>query len=171
MVQEPEILYKLMVLYMLSEVSFPLTNSQLSDFFLEKEYTTYFTLQRVLNDLCGTGFIEKRPVGTQTHYELTDDGAATLRFFTNELSDEIKADIDAYLKENRFRMRSEVCLAADYYQSESSDYVVQLRILEGKGEILSVDVTLPDEDAAKSVAANWKANAQKVYSYLMETLI
>ena len=48
MIQEPETLYKLMALYMLNKVNFPLTNSQLTQFFLDKEYTTYFTLQQVL---------------------------------------------------------------------------------------------------------------------------
>ena len=43
MIQEPETLYKLMILYMLNKVNFPLTNSQLTQFFLDKEYTTYFT--------------------------------------------------------------------------------------------------------------------------------
>ena len=38
-------LYKLIVLYMLQKVDFPLTNSQISEFVLDKEYTNYFTLQ------------------------------------------------------------------------------------------------------------------------------
>lgn len=39
---EPFTLYKLIVLYMLEKVDFPLSNTQISDFFLEKEYTNYF---------------------------------------------------------------------------------------------------------------------------------
>lgn len=42
---EPFTLYKLIVLYMLEKVDFPLSNTQISDFFLEKEYTNYFTVQ------------------------------------------------------------------------------------------------------------------------------
>ncbi|MDE6961360.1 MAG: DUF4364 family protein, partial [Lachnospiraceae bacterium] len=40
-------LYKLIVLKMLSFLDHPLTNSQISEFILEKEYTNYFTLQQV----------------------------------------------------------------------------------------------------------------------------
>ena len=36
-------LYKLMILYMLSKVNFPLSNTQLSSFMLDKQYTDYFT--------------------------------------------------------------------------------------------------------------------------------
>ena len=35
-------LYKLIILYMLDKVDFPLTNSQISEFVLDKGYTDYF---------------------------------------------------------------------------------------------------------------------------------
>lgn len=171
MTQEPEILYKLMVLYLLEQVNFPLTNTQLSEFFLDKQYTTYFTLQRVINDLCESGFIDARPVGTHTHYEITDDGNATLRFFQKEMSEEIIADMNDYLKNNKFKMRSEVSLTADYYKPEGRDYVVELHIREGKGDILSVDLAVPDEETARGIMMNWKGKAQEIYSDIMQKLM
>ena len=38
-------LYKLIILYMLDKVDFPLTNAQISEFILGMGYTTYFKLQ------------------------------------------------------------------------------------------------------------------------------
>ncbi len=49
-------LYKLIVLYMLDKVDFPLTTSQISEFILEKEYTTYFKLQETLAEMEHSGF-------------------------------------------------------------------------------------------------------------------
>ena len=171
MAQEPEILYKLMVLYMLDGVSFPLTNTQLAEFFLDTEYTTYFTLQRVLNELTESGFIDSRQIGSSTHYDITDEGRATLRFFRNELSSEITKDIDEYLKENKFRMRSEVNIISDYYRPENGDFIVRCRIREGHSDILSIDLSVPDEKAAETIAANWKEKAQTIYQSLMQSLI
>ena len=51
MTQDPLTLYKLIVLYMLNRVDFPLTKAQITDFILEKEYTTYMNLQSVLAQL------------------------------------------------------------------------------------------------------------------------
>ena len=85
MIQEPETLYKLMVLYMLKEVNFPLTNSQLSQFFLDKEYTTYFTLQQVLSELMDSKLISARRSGSSTRYEITSDGMETLSFFGSDI--------------------------------------------------------------------------------------
>ena len=43
---KPLKLYKLIILYILNRVDFPLTNAQISEFILEEGYTTYFKLQR-----------------------------------------------------------------------------------------------------------------------------
>ena len=43
-------LYKLIILYMLNKVDFPLTTSQISEFVLDKGYTTYFKLQEAISE-------------------------------------------------------------------------------------------------------------------------
>ena len=43
---EPLTLYKLIILYMLKKVDFPLTNAQISEFVLDQEYTTYLSVWR-----------------------------------------------------------------------------------------------------------------------------
>ena len=53
-------LYKLIVLYMLDKVDFPLTTSQISEFILDKGYTTYFRLQETLSELTDSGTSEDR---------------------------------------------------------------------------------------------------------------
>ena len=103
MIQEPETLYKLMTLYMLEKVNFPLTNSQLSSFFLDKDYTTYFTLQSVLSELVEANLITSRQVGNSTHYEITDDGKEALGFFGSGISDAAVADMNEYLEANNMR--------------------------------------------------------------------
>ena len=40
-----ETLYRLMILYMLKSAAEPLTLLQISNFFVEKEYTSYLTIQ------------------------------------------------------------------------------------------------------------------------------
>ena len=57
MTSEGLILYKLIVLYMLNRVDFPLTGSQISQFILDKGYTNYFNLQIALNELIDNDFI------------------------------------------------------------------------------------------------------------------
>ena len=107
MLSDPITLYKLMILYMLDHVNFPLTNSQLTDFFLDHEYTTYFTLQQALNELKEAGLIRMESTHNSSRYEITKEGEDTLEFFGKNISPAIIDDMDQYLKENRFRIRNE----------------------------------------------------------------
>ena len=53
---EPFTTYKLIVLYMAKHSKETLTNSQISEFILDREYTDYFQLQKVLSELTETEF-------------------------------------------------------------------------------------------------------------------
>ena len=170
MIQEPETLYKLMSLYMLEKVNFPLTNSQLSKFFLDKEYTTYFTLQSVLNELVESNLITSRQVGNSTQYEITDDGKEALGFFVSDISGAAIADMNEYLEENKFSMRSEAGVTAEYYKT-GSGYTVRCTARESNSTILSIDISVPDEVSAETMCANWRSCSQKIYSGLMTTLM
>lgn len=58
----PFTVYKLIILYMLRNSSSPITNSEISEFILDREYTNYFHLQQALSELEETELIEKRTI-------------------------------------------------------------------------------------------------------------
>ena len=171
MLQEPETLYKLMILYMLDKVNFPLTNNQLSEFFLDKNYTTFMTLQIVLNDLTEAGLIKSRKVGNATHYEITSDGREALSFFVGDISSAAVADMDEYLEKNRFSLRSEVGTTAEYFSAGNGSYTVHCAAREGQGTLLAIDINVPDEKLAADMCANWSARSQELYSHIMMSLM
>lgn len=146
MLAEPMTLYKLMNLYMLHQVNFPLTNAQLSNFFLDREYTTYFTLQQALNELLDAGLVKKETMRNSSRYEITKEGEETLEFFGKNISPAIVSDMDEYLKQNRFRMRNEVGLISDFYKSTNQDYIVHCEVREGKAVLVNLDISVPDKE-------------------------
>ncbi|MGL5435267.1 MAG: DUF4364 family protein [Lachnospiraceae bacterium] len=171
MLSEPMTLYKLMNLYMLKQVNFPLTNAQLTDFFLKHEYATYFTLQQALNELQDSGLIRTESTHNSTRYEITREGEETLNFFGKNISAAIVEDMDNYLKENRFRMRNEVGIVADFYKSVSQDYIVHCEVREGKGTLIDLDISVPDKEQAKQMCSRWQERSQEIYSFVMKTLM
>lgn len=171
MLSEPMTLYKLMNLYMLKQVNFPLTNAQLTDFFMKHEYTNYFTLQQALNELQESGLIRTESTHNSTLYAITGEGEETLRFFGKNISPAIVEDMDAYLKDNRFRMRNEVGTVADYYKSVNQDYVVHCEVREGKGTLIDLDISVPDKEQAELMCAHWRDRSQEIYAFVMKTLM
>ena len=83
---EPFTLYKLIVLYMLEKLDFPLTNGQISEFILDKGYTTYFTLQQALSEMVESNLIREEFVHNRTLYHLTEEGLETIQYFQRQTS-------------------------------------------------------------------------------------
>ena len=171
MLAEPMTLYKLMNLYMLHQVNFPLTNAQLSNFFLDREYTTYFTLQQALNELLDAGLVKKETMRNSSRYEITKEGEETLEFFGKNISPAIVSDMDEYLKQNRFRMRTEVGLISDFYKSTNQDYIVHCEVREGKAVLVNLDISVPDKEQAEIMCNHWKDRSQEIYAYVMKSLM
>ena len=171
MLAEPMTLYKLMNLYMLHQVNFPLTNAQLSNFFLDREYTTYFTLQQALNELLDAGLVKKETMRNSSRYEMTKEGEETLEFFGKNISPAIVSDMDEYLKQNRFRMRNEVGLISDFYKSTNQDYIVHCEVREGKAVLVNLDISVPDKEQAEIMCNHWKDRSQEIYAYVMKSLM
>ena len=171
MLAEPMTLYKLMNLYMLHQVNFPLTNAQLSNFFLYREYTTYFTLQKALNELLDAGLVKKETMRNSSRYEITKEGEETLEFFGKNISPAIVSDMDEYLKQNRFRMRNEVGLISDFYKSTNQDYIVHCEVREGKAVLVNLDISVPDKEQAEIMCNHWKDRSQEIYAYVMKSLM
>ena len=171
MTQEPLTLYKLIILYMLEQVDFPLTTSHISEFILEQGYTNYITLQQALSELTETGLVNSQTVRNRTRLTNTKEGSETLQFFGNRISDAIRDDIAKYFGENEIALRSEVNVQADYYKSTSGEY--EVRMIARDKETLLVDLTLsvPDSMMAQQMCDNWEKNNQQVYQYLMEKLL
>ena len=171
MLAEPMTLYKLMNLYMLHQVNFPLTNAQLSNFFLDREYTTYFTLQQAWNELLDAGLVKKETMRNSSRYEITKEGEETLEFFGKNISPAIVSDMDEYLKQNRFRMRNEVGLISDFYKSTNQDYIVHCEVREGKAVLVNLDISVPDKEQAEIMCNHWKDRSQEIYAYVMKSLM
>ena len=170
MLQDPLTLYKLMVLYMLNRVSFPLTTAQISDFILDKDYTNFLTLQQVINELTETGMISAQTIRNRTHLAITDEGRETLQYFENRISDAIKNDINEYLRKNEFTLRNEVSVLADYYKSTSGEYEARLIAKDRGINLVDITLSVPMEEMASSICDNWQKKNQEIYKYLIEQL-
>ena len=107
-------LYKLMILYMLSKVNFPLSNVQISTFMLDNEYTSYFTFQETINSLVEDSFIQQMNYRNSTQYKLTQEGEDTVAFFYTKISPAIREDIDSYLARYKYELKSDVGTTSDY---------------------------------------------------------
>ena len=170
MTQDPLTLYKLIVLYMLDRVTFKLTNSQITGFILDKEYTNYMTLQQVISDLLEAELIKSDTLRNRTYFAITEEGRNTLSYFGNRISDAIRNDIDAFLEENHLELKNEASITANYYKSVSGEFETELIAKEKDIELVNIKLSVPTEEMAETICDGWYNKNQQIYKYLMQEL-
>lgn len=164
-------LYKLIVLYMLSKVDFPLTNAQISEFILDKGYTTFFKLQQALSELKDAELIREETIHNRTLYHLTDDGEESIFYFKNKISKPIQDDIDQFLKEKKYDLKNETAIKADYYKNTAGEFSVRCQVTEQQEPLIDLTLSVPTEAEAEKIAANWQKKNQSIYAWLMAQLL
>lgn len=170
---QPEalMLYKLIILYILDKVDFSLTNVQLTNFILEKEYTNYFNIQQVLSELLEDDFISSKTVRNSSYYDITTSGGETLSFFYDTIPAAIKEDIDEFLKENKYSLREENSIQADYYEAKKNEFIVNLKVMERDSIVIELNLSVPTESEATLLCESWKKKSTEVYSRIFTTLM
>ena len=138
-------LYKLIILYMLDKVDFPLTNSQISEFVLDKGYTDFF--------------------------HLTEDGKGTIHLFQDKISKPIQDDIDHFLQTKQYDLKNEVSVKADYMKNAGEEYSVRCQVFENHEPLIDLTLSVPTEKEAAAIALNWQKKNQVVYAWLMSQLL
>ena len=151
---EPITIYKLTILNMLDKVDFPLTNTQISNFFLEQDYTDYFRVQQVLSDLEDASLIHAESTHSNTQYTITAAGKETLGFFKDKLE-----------------LRSVNSILADYYKTPNQDYAARCQFRVHETNLIDLTLTVKTREQAQAICDNWKKQNEDVYAYLMDLLL
>ncbi|MBQ9765252.1 MAG: DUF4364 family protein [Lachnospiraceae bacterium] len=172
MATEVNTIYKLIILYMLNKINIPMSNTQISEFLLGKEYTNYFNLQQIIAELLESEFL-KITDNTQktTIYEITPQGKETLSYFSSKLSNSIKEDINTYLAENKYEIKKEGSISADFFKSTTGDYTVHCMVREGNSVLIELNLSCPSEEQAEIMCSKWRDASEEIYAHTIKALL
>lgn len=168
---EPFTIYKLTILYMLDKAGFPLSNTQLSNFFLEHDYTDYFRVQEVIGNLVDADLILAESTHSNTQYTLTAAGKETLKFFSDKITEGIVQDVIDFFDANKMELRQETSVIADYYKTTNQNYAVRCQVRSDNNNVIDLTVSVKTKEQAEAICANWRKQHEDVYMYLMDTLM
>lgn len=155
---------------MLEKVDFPLSNTQITSLFLDNEYTTYFHVQQAIHELLDSLLIQEKKQGNTTFYITTTKGQETLSYFSANIPEQIRREIDQYMKDRKYQLRNEHSIKADYYRTPQQEYTVHCQVREKNSTLVNLELTVPTEEMAQVICRNWPKKTADIYAYLMETL-
>ena len=168
---EPFTIYKLTILSMLDKVDFPLSNTQLTNFFLEQDYTDYFRVQQVISDLSDAELVRAEPTHNNTNYYITAAGKETLNLLRDKIPAAIETDIMNYFYNNHLELRDDNSIIADYYRTPNRDFAVRCQYRQKDINLIDLTLSVQTREQAEAICNNWKKQNEDVYAYLMDILM
>ncbi len=162
---------KLIILYMLKKVELPLTNTQLSQFVIDKGYTDYFSFQEYLHQLIETDLIRTITTSKSTSYEITSEGLTTVDYFHTRISESIKEEIDKHLDENKYDIKLKLEISSEYIPEKDGDYLVRLVAKENKKTLIDLTINVFDKNYAIKICEQWKDQSHVLYKTMLSTLL
>lgn len=164
-------IYKLMILYTLNRADSPLTLGVVADYVLEHGYTNYFNVQNAFAGLLEEELISCTHTYNTSYYAITGAGQETLELFYTDLSHEIRAEIDQYLREKNYQIMDRTAVVSDYERRGNGDYVATCSLFERNEVLFEIGIAVPSEEDAVKICNNWRSSSSDLYSAVIKSLL
>lgn len=161
---------KLLVLYVIKSLRYPISNTQLTQIILENNFINYFTLQQYISELVASEFLSYIEKNDKSLLTITSRGENVLSFFNERISP-IKRDIiDNYISSAIDNIKRELTITSDYTIEKNNSFVVNLKALEDESLLIDLRVSVPSKNQAKSLCTKWKDDPSDIYNKIMNCL-
>jgi len=166
---------KLMILYLVHMMDLPMSRSQITDFFIDKQIMNCFTVEQNLTDMVERGFLDATNKNAQnessTSYTLTEDGVTNLDLFDKQIPRIARNVITRYIEENRGKIKKCFEKTADYFPNvDTGEYDVKLEIIDNGAMLMQITVPVITREQAKHIQSNWNENYNTLYQRILLTL-
>ena len=162
---------KLSILYFMGCVAIPITNGQITRFFIENNIINYFDLQQYIIELISGGLIDNMETGNSQFLTLSSKGSKVLAFFKKRISPPLRNIIESYAEKNRARLKDESQITADYKKITHKQYEVLCRVTEKELVLMELKLNVPDSSQAKTICENWRIRAPEVFKAMLDRLV
>ncbi len=162
---------KLLLLYIIKKINYPISNMQLSEIVLENNLMNYFIFQQYLSELIASNFLILKEEDEEINIiSLSDTGSRVLNLFYQRISSYKKNIIDEYIKSKIDTIKKEHTIHADYTVSEDGSFLVELKAMEGDYIIINLKLSVASKKQAQDLCKRWKDNSSDIYKEMLKVL-
>lgn len=161
---------KVLILYILDKVGKIISSENLFKLVLSAVDMNYFYFQQFLLDLIEDEYVISYKKDYELVYEITATGKETLKLTSSFLPGIIKLKVDSNFKTELDTIQNEVSVVSEYIPKSETEFIVKCSIIENSDIIFELQTLAGSREHAKSIAQNWKDNANNIYPKILELL-
>lgn len=162
---------KLLILYIIKTCPTNLSNNELSEFILKKDFMNYFQFQQYIRDLIESEFIIKIVEDKDNIYQISEKGNNTLELFENKIPEMIKEKllIDFKIKEKEIKREAQI--SSDLFKKENNQFNVNLKLIENDNVLFSLNLEVSTKEQAEFICNYWKIDPNEIYQEIINIFL
>ena len=161
---------KLIILYVMKNINYPLTNSQLLKLLYDFEGFNYYYFQHLLSDLIEQKYVINYKQEEEWLYVVSEEGQNILELTENMIPGIVKYKLDIIIQNALKDIKNEIVVSAEYIPENDNAYITKCKITESHKTLFEINMYCMTQVQAKAVADNWNNNAIDLYSKFIELL-
>lgn len=157
---------KILILFILEKLPRPVEATMLSDLALFDGGFTWFDYTDCLAELVKTEHVTEE----NGKYAITEKGRRNVNTVASSLPYTVRAKAERLTAPVAASMRRSSMIESAVEDGPKGEKTVSFRLSDGVGEIMSMRLTVPDEDQARAIEKRFRAGAEEIYNQVIELL-
>ena len=159
---------KILILFVMSRVSYPVTNGEIYELCYQDDCLSYFDVCTAIPEMVKSGHL-KEVDGEK--FEITDKGKADGSLTEDSIAFTVKQRAEnAVAKYNR-QIRRSSFVKTQVIPRESGDYSVIMALDDEMGNLMTLELMAPDQRQAVRLGKLFEKKAEMVYNLTMAELL
>lgn len=161
---------KLLLLYLIKFSASAFTNSEITEFVLEKDYMNYFLVQQYLSELVESKLIETSSKDSKEVYLILEKGEMALSYFEERIPNKIKQELNNEFSEVKKKTKLETQVVSEFFEKENNQFVVNLKLVENDETLFSLYLDVSTKKQVDLICDRWKENTESIYQNIINLL-
>ena len=159
---------KILILFVMSRVSYPVTTSEIYELCYQDECLSYFDVCTAIPEMVKSGHLKQLD---EEKYAITDKGRADGSLTEDSIAFTVKQRAEnAVAKYNR-QIRRSSFVKTQIIPRDSGDYSVIMSLDDEMGNLMTLELMAPDQRQAVRLGRLFEKKAEMVYNLTMAELL
>lgn len=157
---------KILILFVLGRLPGPVSFETLSELVMVDEGFDYFEYSQCLAELVRTGHVEQ----SENSYRITKLGSENGETVESSIPYSVRAKAERKAQPLIAKMKRDNQILTSHQKAENGGCKVSLSLSDGIGNIIAMTLLAADDDQAKLMEKNFRADAENVYHRIIALL-
>lgn len=158
---------KYLILFVMSCLDIQVTFDDVAEMAMIDNAMTYFDVSDAFYEMVESGHVE----ADGNYYHITERGRQVLTGYERRLPASVRRDAQKAVMKTVARLKRDAMISTSTKEVGPDNFVVTLKMSDGVGELISLDMMVVNKRLALLLEGNFKANAEVIYNEILNAVM